>query len=190
MKIKTIVICAVLAALAGCRSLSRPAPELILGKGKLTSRQMADFLLAANPALDKRFAYDFAKIYVEEARAEGINHDVAFSQMCVETGFMAFGGLVTRDMNNFCGLGSIGPGQPGERFPSPRIGVRAQIQHLKAYASPEPPKKALVDPRYHWVKTGAASTIDGLSGRWAADREYGVKIRAVLQRLYAYGKAA
>jgi hypothetical protein len=187
-------LCLALLALlfaAACRSTSKkpPArpvvtPDAILGSGKIHSRSLASFLLAANPALDKAFAEDFAALYVEEAAAEGINHDVAFSQMCVETGFLAYGGLVTPDMNNFCGLGSIGPGQPGERFPSPRIGIRAQIQHLKAYATSEPPKLALVDPRYHWVKQGSAPTIDALAGKWAADREYGVKIKHILERLY------
>ena len=36
---------------------------------------------------------------------KGSNSDVAFAQMCLETGFLRFGGLVTMDMNNFCGLG-------------------------------------------------------------------------------------
>jgi hypothetical protein len=87
-------------------------------------------------------------------------------------------------MNNFAGLGSIGPGQPGERFPSPRIGVRAQIQHLKAYATEERPKQALVDPRYRYVRYGSAPTIDALAGTWAADRGYSGKIKNVLERLY------
>ncbi|MDR0539116.1 MAG: glucosaminidase domain-containing protein [Spirochaetaceae bacterium] len=175
-------------SLSACRT-KPPAryapPESILGKGRVSSAELAAFLVSANPLLDRQFAADFARWYVEESAVEGINHDIAFSQMCVETGFMTFGGLVTADMNNFCGLGSIGPGQPGERFPTPRIGIRAQIQHLKAYATSEPPKLAIVDPRYHWVKPGAAVTIDGLAGRWASDKEYAVKIKAVLERLYA-----
>jgi hypothetical protein len=104
--------------------------------------------------------------------------------MCLETGFLRFGGLVTQDMNNFCGLGAIGPGQNGERFSSPRIGVRAQIQHLKAYATDEPLRQDLVDPRYRWVRYGSAPTIAGLAGTWAADRDYAEKIRNILERLY------
>ena len=38
--------------------------------------------------------------------------------MCLETGFLRFGGLVSEEMNNFCGLGSIGDGKKGESFPS------------------------------------------------------------------------
>jgi hypothetical protein len=121
---------------------------------------------------------------VEEAAIEGVNHDMAFAQMCLETGFLRFGGLVTPEMNNFCGLGSIGPGQIGERFPDPRTGVRAHIQHLKAYATDEPLKQTLVDPRYRWVRYGSAPKIQGLTGTWAADKEYGNKISSLLERLY------
>jgi hypothetical protein len=161
------------------------SPEHILGSGSVDSEKLAEFLLIVNPEVGEPFARDFAKLYVEEAAAEGVNHDVAFSQMCLETGFLSFGGLVKPDMNNFCGLGAIGPGQEGESFPSTQIGVRAQIQHLKAYATDEPPKNALVDPRYRWVKYGSAPTIYGLAGSWAADKEYGRKIKNILDNLYA-----
>jgi hypothetical protein len=166
--------------------LEIPAPpEQILGRGSIKTEQLAEFLLLVNPEVEEPFAYDFARLYVEEAAAEGVNHDIAFSQMCLETGFLAFGGLVKPDMNNYCGLGAIGPGQEGESFPSPQIGVRAQIQHLKAYATEEPPKQDLVDPRYRWVRYGSAPTIYGLAGSWAADKDYGKKIKNILDNLYA-----
>jgi hypothetical protein len=87
-------------------------------------------------------------------------------------------------MNNYCGLGSIGPGQAGEIFPSPEIGVRAQIQHLKAYATDEPPTREVVDPRRRWVRYGSAPTIYALAGAWASDREYGKKLKMILDTLY------
>ncbi|MDR2802770.1 MAG: glucosaminidase domain-containing protein [Treponema sp.] len=166
------------------------SPEFILGRGAVDSEKLAKFLLAANPEIDEPFAHNFARLYVEEAAVEGVNHDIAFSQMCLETGFLSFNGLVKPEMNNFGGLGAIGPGQEGESFPSPQIGVRAQIQHLKAYATEEPPRQAIVDPRYRWVRYGSAPTIFKLSGSWAADVEYGEKIKRVLDNLYAavYGQ--
>jgi hypothetical protein len=91
-------------------------------------------------------------------------------------------------MNNFCGLGAIGPGQNGERFPDPRTGVRAHIQHLKAYATDEPLKQTLVDPRYRWVRYGSAPKIQGLAGTWAVDKEYGNKISSLLERLYTLSR--
>jgi hypothetical protein len=90
-------------------------------------------------------------------------------------------------MNNFCGLGAIGPEQPGLSFPDERTGVRAHIQHLKAYGSAEPLRQECVDPRYRYVQPkGKAPDVFGLAGTWAADREYGVKLASLLERLGAY----
>ncbi|MDR1374300.1 MAG: glucosaminidase domain-containing protein [Treponema sp.] len=161
-----------------------------MGKGHNKPEKLAAFLLDSNPNTDLRFASELARLYTEEAAVEGVNHDIAFAQMCLETGFLRYGGLVTPDMNNFCGLGSIGPGQNGERFSSPRIGVRAHIQHLKAYATTEELNGELVDPRYRWVRYGSAPDMAGLAGTWAADQEYAVKIGTILDRLHRYPEPA
>lgn len=164
---------------------SKPAvPEYIMGKGLLPAEDMTNFLLDTNPGAEKSYVESLALIYTEEAAIEGVNHDVAFAQMCLETGFLRFGGLVTPDMNNFCGLGSIGPGQNGESFPNPRTGIRAHVQHLKAYATDAPLNQELVDPRYRYVRQGSSPAIKGLSGTWAADRSYAEKIDGILNRLY------
>jgi hypothetical protein len=157
-----------------------------MGEGLVNPRVLAAFLLSVNPGAEKTFAGDLAVLYVEEGAAEGVNHDAAFAQMCLETGFLRFGGLVNPEMNNFCGLGSIGPGQPGERFPNPRTGVRAHIQHLKAYATAGPLNQELVDPRYKWVRYGTSPEIKGLAGAWAADPQYAEKIDSILTRLYEF----
>jgi len=161
-------------------------PEYIMGRGIILPEDMSAFLLGANPNAGKEFVESLAAIYLEEATIEGVNHDTAFAQMCLETGFLRFGGLVTPDMNNFCGLGAIGPGQTGARFPDPRTGVRAHIQHLKAYATEAPLKQELVDPRYSLVRSGSSPAIKGLSGTWATDRSYADKIKNILERLYAF----
>jgi flagellum-specific peptidoglycan hydrolase FlgJ len=164
-------------------------PELIMGSGVISSEAMSAFLLASNPGAEKEFVEDLVSAYIEESAAEGINHDTAFAQMCLETGYLSFTGLVSPEQNNFCGLGAIGPGQPGERFPDPRTGVRAHIQHLKAYATDVPLKQDLVDPRYYYVRFGSSPEIRGLSGTWAADNLYADKIASILESLYnfAYG---
>jgi hypothetical protein len=164
-------------------SINRP----LLGRGQTDAEKLADFLLTVNGNADPDYVRELSLFYVEEAAAEGIDHDVAFAQMCLETGFLRYGGLVTDDMNNFCGLGAMGPDRPGERFPTPQIGVRAQIQHLKGYATEEPPTQELVDPRYKYVRYGSAPTIKGLAGTWAVDRNYAQKITAILNRLYTTG---
>jgi hypothetical protein len=160
----------------------------ILGTGKASPEALSAFLLKHNPALGKPFTDAFVVYYIDEARAEGVNADIAFAQMCVETGFLSFQGQVTPDMNNFAGLGTTQPGVKGEYFPTPQIGVRAQIQHLKAYATAEPLKGELVDPRYKWVRYGSAPTVAALSGKWAADKDYGRKIQSMLDRLYSFSE--
>jgi hypothetical protein len=106
--------------------------------------------------------------------------------MCLETGFLSFGGLVKPEMNNFCGLGAINAEQPGERFPDQATGVRAHIQHLKAYATKEPLNQELVDPRYFYVRAGSSPLIKGLAGTWARDPRYAEKITGMLERLYRF----
>jgi len=157
-----------------------------MGGGLVSSEKLAFFLLRTNPKADSDFVKELAGFYVEESAFEGVNHDIAFSQMCLETGFLNYGGLVQPEWNNFCGLGAIGPEQPGLIFDDPRTGVRAHIQHLKAYATEEPLKGDLVDPRYRYVRKGSSPAIDGLAGTWAADKLYSEKIGAILQRLYEF----
>jgi hypothetical protein len=171
----------------------RPAePSLaspILGRGAASAAELAAFLAAANPAAYTA-AGRLAELYVAEAGAEGVNADLAFVQMCLETGFLRFGGLVTADMNNFCGLGSLGAGQAGERFASAEIGVRAHVQHLKGYASADSLAKDLVDPRFKWLRRGSAPAVGDLAGRWAGDPAYGRKLVGLWSRLYAATFAA
>jgi len=168
-------------------SIKKPEiPNHIMGKGNVGAEKLALFLLHNNSKVDGDYVRNLAKFYVEESAIEGVNHDVAFSQMCVETGSLNYGGLVQPDWYNFCGLGAIGPEQPGLVFPDPRTGVRAHIQHLKGYATEELLKGELVDPRYKYVKKGSSPTIEGLTGVWAVDKQYAVKINAVLQRLYEF----
>lgn len=191
-----LALCALLplalASLSSCASVSSPfrlgrpvPPSLVMGRGQMGERRLVSFFLGQNRHADRDKVRRLASLYIEEARAEGVNADVAFVQMCLETGFLRFGGLVTEDMNNFCGLGSIGPGQPGNRFPDERTGVRAHIQHLKAYGSAEPLAAPAVDPRYRYVNPkGKAPAIASLAGTWAMDPAYGTKLAALLDRLY------
>jgi hypothetical protein len=161
-------------------------PTYIMGTGKVSAEKMAFFLLQNNSGIDSNYMRMLANIYVEEAAFEGVNHDIAFVQMCLETGFLRFGGDVKPEQNNFAGLGAIGNGEPGLSFPDPRIGVRAHIQHLKAYGSEEPLRGELVNPRFRFVRRGSSPTYEGLAGTWAVDRQYAVKINAILRRLYDF----
>lgn len=161
--------------------------RLIMAQGIKTERQLASFFLDQNRQADAGQVRELAALYIEEGAYEGVNSNAAFVQMCLETGFLRFGNLVTADMYNYCGLGSIDINQRGVRFSSMREGVRAHIQHLQAYGSTLPLNKSLVDPRYRYVSPrGKAPTVFALSGTWAADRGYGQKIDGLLSRLAAY----
>jgi len=157
--------------------------DQIISHGNTSEVQMQLFLRNNNENALVKFP-DLPKLYREEATTEGVNYDIAFCQMCVETGFLRFGGDIRPEQNNFAGLGSVGGSAQVASFENPRIGVRAHIQHLKAYASLEPLVNEVVDPRFRFVTRGIAPLIDQLSGRWSADLDYGARITAMLKRLY------
>lgn len=157
--------------------------DRIMSHGNTSEVQMQMFLKNNNENALKDFP-DLPKLYREEAAIEGVNYDIAFCQMCLDTNFLRFDGLVKASQNNFAALGAIGGGISGASFPSARIGVRAQIQHLKAYASLEPVVQEVVDPRFRFVTRGIAPLVEQLSGRWSADPQYGQQILAILRRLY------
>ena len=161
----------------------------ILDQGQLTAAQLADYFMSRNTDADRTHILEFAQYYIDEAAAEGINSDVAFAQMCLETGYLRFGGLVQPEFHNYCGLGAMDAEHPGEQFPDEQTGVRAHIQHLQAYGTTEDIKlvKELVDPRYNWVhKTKFIEDIYGLAGTWAADPLYGQKLETVLTNMGYY----
>ncbi|WP_416674682.1 hormogonium tapered terminus morphoprotein TftA [Egbenema bharatensis] len=168
-------------ALRSALSLHPSQFDRIMGQGVTSEVQMIMFL-KSNRAEGSHLT-DLPKLYREEANLEGVNYDIAFAQLCLETHFLRFGGSNPPEQNNFGGLGAIGSDQ-GASFSSPRMGVRAHIQHLKAYASHQPLVQAIVDPRFAYVRRGIAPTLQQLSLRWSADPTYHQKLLSILRRLY------
>lgn len=154
----------------------------IMGKAKATAAQMKAYIAARNPGEKWQNIVD---IYLEEGAAEGVRGDVAFAQSCLETGNFKFTGDVTEDQNNFAGIGTTGGGVKGHYFKDVRTGVRAQIQHLKAYASKNALKNDCVDPRFSLVTRGIATTVDALEGKWATGKGYGKKITTIYSNILA-----
>ncbi|MDR3273888.1 MAG: glucosaminidase domain-containing protein, partial [Puniceicoccales bacterium] len=144
-----------------------------MGKGGVSEGAMVKYLREYNRKISQRKAVHIVRTYVEESSREGINHDVAFIQMCHETDFLRFSGTVSPSQNNFCGLGTVSESVAGYFFPNIRTGIRAHIQHLKAYASSESLANRCVDPRFTLVRRNSASDIFELTGKWAADKRYG-----------------
>ena len=178
-----------LSVLFSCRSLPPKTIELsreIMGKPQLNAEQLASYFMIHRPDADKDEILQFAKYYIEESAIENINSDVAFAQMCLETGYLTFGNLVVPEMHNYCGLGAMDAEHPGEWFENEQQGIRAHIQHLQAYATTEDVElnQPLIDPRYSWVhRTKYVTDIYGLAGTWAADKLYGEKLDAILTKM-------
>jgi len=136
----------------------------------------------------------FCQIFYEEAAAEGVRAEVAFCQTMKETGYLKFGNDVDISQYNFAGIGATGNGAAGNNFGSVREGVRAQIQHLKAYASNDSLNQACVDPRFNLVKRGSAIYVEWLGihdnpngGGWAAGAGYGPSIvNSYIRKLFSY----
>ena len=135
----------------------------------------------------------FCKIYIEEANAEGINGSIAFAQAMKETGWLKFGGDVQIEQLNFAGIGTLGGGVKGATFTTVREGVRAQIQHLKAYATKTELKNTCVDPRFSLVARGSAPYAEWLGQKenpngygWATNTGYGVDIVKMVKALQNY----
>ena len=156
---------------------------MITGTAGATTEQMRAYIKKKNPKVAQS-VLKMIPLYLSEGAAEGIRGDVAFAQSCLETGNFTFSGsAVTLDQNNFCGMGVTANGMKGNSFKDPKTGIRAQIQHLKAYASTQPLSQKCVDPRYTYVQKGCAPYVEWLGiqenpqGRgWAAGAGYGNKI--------------
>lgn len=131
----------------------------------------------------------FAQIFYEEAMAEGVRAEVAFTQCMKETGFLKYGGDVLPNQYNFAGIGATGAVH-GASFSNVRMGIRAQIQHLKAYGSVSPLTNPCVDPRFHLVKRGSAQYVEWLGIKenpngygWATSKSYGHDIVSMVNVL-------
>ena len=133
----------------------------------------------------------YCQIFKEEAENEGVKVEVAFTQAMLETGYLKFGGDVKPNQYNFAGIGATGNGNPGNSFGDVRTGIRAQIQHLKCYASTDSLNLAKVDPRWNNNLRGKAKYVEYLSipnnpygTGWAASATYGKDLLKLITNLY------
>ena len=162
----------------------------IMGQSKATVEQLKTYIKKVNPKVTESVT-KLVAIYITEGEAEGVRGDIAFAQSCLETGNFTFAGsAVTFDQNNFCGLGVTQIGMKGNNFDTPVKGIRAQIQHLKAYASNERLLQTCVDPRFLYVTRGTAEYVEWLGIQenpnhqgWAAGKGYGEQIIKILNTI-------
>lgn len=170
----------------------------IMGQTDVTAEQMAAYfhqsgavypveVLSAGGAPDIE---TFCQIYCEEAEKEGVRSEVAFAQTMKETGWLQYGGDAEVTQYNFAGLGTTGNGVQGNSYADVREGVRAQIQHLKAYATDEALNSNCVDTRYSYVTKGSAPYVEWLGQQenpegygWATGENYGYDIVKMIQEM-------
>ncbi len=170
----------------------------VMGPSELTAEQLAAWFkstghvarLVPGTTID-----DLTKIYIEEGAAENVRGDVAFAQSIIETGYFNFptNGQVKITDNDFAGMGACDSCSEGRVFPTPRDGVRAQIQHLLNYSSPlsrtvflhNPPVAAWYGANpliaahnfdTFFAKGRAPNWSDMGGGNWATDPFYAVKV--------------
>ena len=168
---------------------STASSTLVMQRDRLDAQQLADWFTATKPrSVEYRAGapvQELALIFIEEGRYEGIAGDIAFAQSVLETAWFSYPsfGQVKATDNNFAGIGACDGGTcTVARFPSPRIGVRAQIHHLRAYADPDVTAASLANPlespRFHLVspKGMAPRWEDFGNGRWATDPHYATKV--------------
>ena len=185
----------------------------IEGENTVTVEQMARWYTENSPITFPVDSYrsggvnslkEFCQIYYEEAQSENIRVEVAFAQAMHETGWLQFKGQVKIGQFNFAGLGATDGGASGADFSKygtegVRMGIRAQIQHLKAYASDTITEKTLanlcVDERFKYVTKGCAKYVEWLGQKenpqglgWATSIGYGNKIRFQIDSLKASGE--
>ncbi len=178
------------AAMGGASSGGNGTDEYtkIMGNAVATAEQMKAYLKAKNPSVAQS-ALDMVSLYLSEGKAEGVRGDIAFAQSCLETGNFTFSGSAgTLSQNNFCGMGVTSNGVKGNSFDTPQLGIRAQVQHLKAYASTDALKNACIAPRFKYVTRGCAEYVEWLGQKenpagkgWAAGADYNGKILSILK---------
>jgi Mannosyl-glycoprotein endo-beta-N-acetylglucosaminidase len=181
-----------LAASVACAPVKDPAAGAVpvMGQSDLTAEQMAGYFWAHQPpgspcltvSVEELTAY-----FAWHGNAENVRGDIAFAQSIVETGWFRYGGSVQCEQNNYGGF-------LGKSFPDGETGVRAQIQHLRAYADPsatscsQPPLATpCADPVFSAVnpKGKAPNWNDMGNGNWAAAPDYAGKVLAVYNEMRA-----
>lgn len=185
-----LIVCTIF-VFTGCQTklpVSKQDCSILLDDiGIKSENQLVEFFVEKNPSCDIKKVKRLASYYVEQGKVEGINSDIAWIQMCLETGFLKFGLLVKPEMNNFCGLGAIDKNNPGLAFATEKDGVIAHIQHLHAYGTTRKLNGKLIDSRYKYVNPrGKAPSVYELSGTWASDKQYGQKLANLLSLLSEY----
>lgn len=186
---------AAVAALAlvavGCFGPGGSASVPVMGQSDLGPDQLAGFFWANQPPGSPCLSVSVEELtadFVWHGNLENIRGDIAFAQSIVETGWFRYGGQVQCWQNNYGGF-------LGYSFPDAETGVRAQIQHLRAYSDPsaisctQPPLHTpCADPLFDSVnpKGKAPNWNDMGNGNWAEAPDYASTVLNVYNQMRSY----
>jgi peptidoglycan hydrolase CwlO-like protein len=185
------------AALERARAIGalHAANDPVKGPNTLTVDQMVAWFDAQgyHPRLSNTSVPELAQMYLEEGAAENVRGDFAFAQAVVETG-----GFSAAADNNYSGIGWCDTCKRGIVFPTPRDGIRAQIQLLLNYADIDSRVATLHEPLspYLWRSAAAFDTYfakgwaptwrDMGHGNWATDPNYSGKVIGIYNSMSAF----
>jgi hypothetical protein len=162
----------------------------VMGRSRVTAGDLAAWYRSKGKTNRATVSIDaLAAQFIGEGADEGVAGDLAFAQSIVETGYFAFSTRVLPSYNNFSGLGAVDGGTGAATFSTAELGIRAQVQHLRAYADPTVTVAKLahpvIDPRFSLVSPkGKAPTWNQFgNGIWATDPGYAAKVLGIYQQI-------
>ena len=132
-------------------------------------------------------------MYINWGNKFNIRADIAWAQMCHETNFLKYDGIVPESANNFCGLGATGAPGVYNTFTTEELGIIAHYAHLAWYVYPNHVNSYCsmdYDPRHFtWGVSpphnyNGDNTLNSLNGRWAPSPDYTYKIILFANEIY------
>jgi peptidoglycan hydrolase CwlO-like protein len=189
------------AALATARAIGavRASHYAVMGPSTLTADQIVAWYNAQgyHPRIATSVP-DLVQTFLQEASDENVRGDLAFAQTIVETA-----GLNAAPANNYSGIGWCDSCSSGNQFPTPRDGVRAQVQLLVNYADAGSRAANLHHPVSQYLYSGdpatAARKFDSFfakgwaptwedmgHGNWATAPNYSEAVIGVYNRMLSY----
>ena len=163
----------------------------ITGYYEVTAEQLVSIFASRNSS-KVDWAKKLAPIYIQYGKIFNLRADIAWAQMCHETGFLEFKGDVKANQNNFAGIGATGGGAPGNSFATEELGIIAHYAHLAFYYYPDHVNKYCsntYDPRHFGTthsKYSGDTTVGFLNGKWAPGSTYTSKILQFANQIYGF----
>ena len=166
------------------REMPNPKNISIEGIGTLDRNDIVRYIREYNPNPPSNVEA-IVKAYIDEAKLENINWDIAIAQMCYATNYLKDKQLL--NTHNYAGFGAIK--SVPVTYKTMNDGIKAHIQHLKGYATRILPKGNIVDQRYFILGEilGTVKKLDALFRTWSPGnyQNYGNRINGILMGLYS-----